>query len=337
VSLVSFGKLPEDHQLVWMRGLSGVEYYATNFPLEWMQDSSAGVAASMDYLERLISCVKPDVLHSNQYCYGAIRSSVPKLVVAHSDVLSWWEQVHGKAASPDPWLLWYQCIVTTGLGDADIVVAPSQWMLDALAKHYGSPSKATVIYNGRDPKLFSCSTPKTGCVLSAGRLWDEGKQIRLLLARRQAIPVEIAGSYQHPDRKNGVAPDWHGDADVKLLGPQSEESLIRLYARSAVYAVTSRYEPFGLAAVEAALSRCALVVNDIPIFHELWGKNAVYFRRNDPDALFDAIRTLGEDRELCEDFAQRAWQRACDWFDSQRMVSEYEALYNQAVCQGAAA
>jgi len=37
------------------------------------------------------------------------------------------------------------------------------------------------------------------------------------------------------------------------------------------------YEPFGLAPLEAALSRCAIVANDIPSLREVWGSAAMYF------------------------------------------------------------
>lgn len=337
VSLVSFGKLPEEHQLQWMRGLSSLEYYCTNFPLEWAQDSSSGIAASMNYLERVIRTIHPDVLHSNQFCYGAIQSRIPKIVVAHSDVLSWWLEVHGCPAPKNAWLQWYRSIVTAGLAGADLVVAPSQWMLDAIGQQYGAQSNGTVIYNGRDPGLFFSSTNKVNCVLCAGRVWDEGKQISLLLARPQAVPAYVAGPYEHPDKRSSALPAHNEDHEVKLLGPQSEEKLRRLYAESAIYAATSRYEPFGLAPVEAALSRCALVANDIPVFRELWGDSAIYFRRNDPDALADAIRLLSDDSDVREDYAQRAWQRARKRFDSLRMVMAYEAIYSQVLCSGVAA
>jgi glycosyltransferase involved in cell wall biosynthesis len=125
--------------------------------------------------------------------------------------------------------------------------------------------------------------------------------------------------------------------NVALLGPKSEDEMRALHARASIYALTSRYEPFGLAALEAALSRCALLVNDIPVFHELWGHSAMYFERNNPDALANGIRTLAENPDLREDYVQRAWLRARERFDAQRMVSEYEALYTQVVCQGVAA
>src|SRR4051812_41376248 len=87
VSLVSFGPPPSDHQFSWTRDLAGLEFYPADFPLEWQQDSSEGVKASLSYLERMISALKPDLLHLNQYCYGALQCSIPKIVVAHSDVL----------------------------------------------------------------------------------------------------------------------------------------------------------------------------------------------------------------------------------------------------------
>ena len=337
VSLVSFGPAPEDHQLLWMQGLSQLDFWATDFPLEWAQCSSDGVAASMKYMERTIRAIQPDLLHSNQYCYGALPSSIPKIVVAHSDVLSWWSEVHGSPAPETPWLAWYRDVVTQGLAHADFVVAPSQWMLNAIRRHYGPPACAAVIHNGRNASLFSTSLSKANRVLCSGRVWDEGKQVSLLLARRHSVPVHIAGPCQHPDRREEPMHTDGTNGSVTFLGSLSEESMKREYAQSSIYAVTSRYEPFGLAAVEAALSNCALVVNDLPVFRELWGESAMYFSRNDPDALADAIRTLSENSELRQDYAQRGRQRARDRFDSRQMVSEYEALYRQVVCTGAVA
>ena len=45
-----------------------------------------------------------------------------------------------------------------------------------------------------------------------------------------------------------------------------------------MYAATARYEPFGMEVLEAALSRCAIIANDIPSFREIWGDDAIYFR-----------------------------------------------------------
>jgi glycosyltransferase involved in cell wall biosynthesis len=338
VSLVSFGRLPQEHQLAWMHGLPQLEYYATDFPLEWMQDSASGISASVVYLERLIHSIKPDLLHTNQYRYGALNCLIPRIVVAHSDVLSWWTEVHGNAPPETGWLLWYRDLVSAGLANADVVVAPSRWMADALGKHYPVPCKVSVIYNGRDPALFQPFASKRASALTVGRAWDEAKQVSLLLARSQCIPVHIVGPNEHPGQLDGSRKQiTTPDSNVTLTGECSEEVLSALYAASSIYAITSRYEPFGLAPLEAALSRCALVANDIPTFRELWGDDALYFRRNDPDALAHAIQVLNENADARNDYAEKAWRRAVTRFDSKRMVSQYEALYSDGAYHGAAA
>ncbi len=76
---------------------------------------------------------------------------------------------------------------------------------------------------------------------------------------------------------------------LELKGKQTAEQLRSLFARASIYAATSRYEPFGLAPVEAALSRCAIVANDIPAFRELWGETACYFHTDDVDGLRETI------------------------------------------------
>ncbi len=335
VSLVSFGKTPNNAQTAWMQGKSLV-YYPTEFPLEWMQNSEAGIIESARYLERLIAEVKPDLLHLSQFCYGSLDCGIPKIVVAHSDVRSWWRSVHEEQPPKSTWLNWYTSVVSRGLLGADVVVAPSQWMLDAIRDNYAvSLRRAQVIHNGHDPDLFKPADAKTNCVLAVGRLWDEAKQIDLLTECAQFVPVKIAGTASHPS--NGPAFAIPSNTNVTFCGEQDEAGLRSLYSDAAMYAATSRYEPFGLAPLEAALSGCALITNDIPTFHELWGDAAFYFKHNDAESLADAIRALSENSALRLEYGSRARQHARQHFTSARMVTEYEDLYTSLTARSAAA
>ena len=335
VTLVSFGKTPTNAQTAWMHGKS-LAYYPTEFPLEWMQNSEAGISESEKYLERLITEVKPDLLHLSQFCYGALACGIPKIVAAHSDVRSWWRSVHEEQPPQSTWLNWYTRVVSQGLLGADVVVAPSQWMLDAIRDNYvASPRRAQVIHNGRDPDLFEPADAKTNCGLAVGRLWDEAKQIKLLMEHAQSVPVKIAGAASPPG--NGRAFAIPSNTNVTFCGEQDEAGLRSLYSDAAMYAATSRYEPFGLAPLEAALSGCALIANDIPTFHELWGNTAFYFKHNDADSLADAIRTLSENSALRFEYGSRARQLARQHFTSARMVAEYEDLYTSLTARSAAA
>src|SRR5690242_21194480 len=108
-----------------------------------------------------------------------------------------------------------------------------------------------------------------------------------------------------------------------MKGPQTEAQLRQLLSRAAIYVATSRYEPFGLAPLEAALSRCALVANDIPSLREIWGDAALYFNRNDARSLGVAIRSLLADPDLRREYANRALRHAQANYNAARMTDDY--------------
>lgn len=333
VTLVSFGRIPSPSQISWMQH-TRLTYHPTAFPLEWMQDSEQGIIESAKYLQQLIWETKPDLLHFSQFCYGALECGIPKIVVAHSDVVSWWNAVRGSDPPPSPWMDWYRMTVSRSIRCADVVVAPSQWMLDALGRYYPDPFRRCVIYNGRTARLFRPFDSKKECVLAVGRVWDEAKQVNLLLARKHPVPVMVAGSTEHPDKALNSTSKLRLSESVRFCGEQEESQLSALYSSCSMYAATSRYEPFGLAAVEAALSKCTLIANDIPSFRELWGNSAFYFKQDDPDSLANAIASFSRNSPLRRLYAEQAYERARSRFNAIRMIDEYEDLYKTLVRGG---
>jgi len=330
VTLVSLGEMPGPEQTQWMEGLPNLDFRATAFALEWMHDVERDMEASQQFLQGVIRDVRPDLLHFNQYFYGAIANDLPRVVVAHSDVVSWWVAVHQQEPPATKWLEWYRGMLTRGIQHANSVVAPSRWMLDSLIGLYGKPGHSTVIYNGRNPHAFNPHMTKQNRVLTVGRVWDSGKQVTLLCRQNPAIETCIAGSEHHPEAalRSGVLPGAALLPNVHFKGMQSEGQLRQLYGRAAIYAATSRYEPFGLAPVEAALSRCAIVANDIPSFRELWGDDAVYFQRSDAPSLMREIEKLAADSKLRVEYGNRAYQRALQCYNSNRMAEDYLTLYH---------
>ena len=337
VTLVSLGEIPLPEQTTWMDNLHGLDYRPTAFRLDWMQDGRRDLADSSSYLTSLVEEIRPDLLHLNQMCYGSLPVRTPRVVVAHGDVVSWWLSVHGHEPTERRWLNWYRGIVQRGLSQADAVVAPSAWMLETVRACYLRARREAVIYNGRNPIYFNPYLTKDDTVLAIGRLWDIGRQVSLLTQHSHALPVCIVGSeHPVPAPRIPIRSDVKVSTDelcVALKGPQTEAQLRTLYGRSSIYAATSRYESFGFTALEAAFSRCAIVANDIPSFREIWGDSAIYFRSNDAASLAFAIRRLGENRELCRSYANRAYQRARDRFTARRMIDEYMQLYRNVLAQ----
>src|SRR5215467_10160550 len=141
VTLVSFGEVPLPEQTSWMDSLHGLDYRPTAFRLEWMHEGEQDYAESAAYLTSIVDEIQPDVLHLNQFCYGDLAVEVPRIVVAHGDLITWWVAVHGREPTA---------------------------------------ARERVIYNGRNPIFFNPYVSKEDSVLSVGRLLDAGKQVHLL-------------------------------------------------------------------------------------------------------------------------------------------------------------
>jgi glycogen synthase len=334
VTLVSFGNIPTEAQTRWMDDVSGIDFRPTAFRLEWMQESGEDLAASAEYLRSVIDETRPDILHLSQFNYGALKTSVPKIVVAHSDVAGWFQAVHG-AEKDTAWLREYRRTVSDGLNGADAVVAPSDWMLRSLQRNYQVSAPASVIHNGRSPGFFNPLISKDDYIASMGRVWDVGKNAVLLTQIEAPALVYLAGE-NHAPNQGGTAPAAR-DRRLVYRGVLDERQLQHLLSRAVIYVATSQYEPFGLALVEAALSRCAILASDIPSFRELWGDTVRYFESNDPGSLERELRSLHRDRELCLSYGKLAYDHAIRHYRADQMVDRYLELYSAMVSREALA
>lgn len=319
VALATMGAPVSAHQRAALAGSGGVTLHESRFRLEWMQDPWDEVDAAGDWLLALERALRPDLVHLNQFAFGALPFRAPRLVVAHSCVASWWRAVHGETApaSWDP----YRRRVRQGLQGAACVAAPTRAMLDALRGEYGWNGQGRVLPNGCAPEAFA-PAPKQERILAAGRFWDAAKNLQALeqAARGLAWPVCVAGSTAHPDGGN-VQP-----TGVHLLGELPRPALARQLAEAAIYALPARYEPFGLSVLEAALSGCALVLGDIASLREVWGSAAVYVPAGDPSALHAALQALIAAPDRRAQLAQAAQERARRYTAS-AMTDGYLACY----------
>ena len=301
----------------------GLAVHESELALEWMPDPWEEVDRAGDWLLELAAREAVDLVHLNGFVHGALDWPVPAVVVAHSCVVSWWRAVHGE----DPPPAWdeYRRRVTAGLAAADRVVAPTAAMLRALEEAYLPCDHARVIPNGRGPRRTR-ALPRGPLVLSAGRLWDEAKNLAALDRAAPAIPwpVAVAGAWRHPDGRAVRA------RHLELLGALSPAELADWMARASIYAAPARYEPFGLAALEAALSGCALVLGDIPSLREVWGDAALFVSPDDDSALARAICRLIADPVARAGAAAAARARAL-LHDIDRTAEAYLAAYRDAL------
>lgn len=92
----------------------------------------------------------------------------------------------------------------------------------------------------------------------------------------------------------------------------------------------SRWEGFGLVAVEALAAGCPLVATRVDALPEILdeGKTALLVVPEDPDSLAEAMRRVLGDAELRARLSCAGRRRAAD-FSRSRMVAAYEALYDR--------
>jgi glycosyltransferase involved in cell wall biosynthesis len=314
--------------------------HASGFRLEWMEDPWEDVAAGGEWLLGLCEEERPDVVHLCSYAHGALPFGMPKVLVAHSCVLSWWRAVHG-AEAPAEWNR-YRKEMAAGLGAADAVVAPTRAMLAEIERdHRLRPGAAQVIHNGsatprwpsQDPspselhQLFHPADRKVDAVrelgpfvLGSGRFWDAAKNLTALDAAAEGLPwpVLVAG-----DLGDGEAP-----RHAKSTGVLDRDELAALRRQASIYAAPALYEPFGLGILEAARDGCALVLGDIPSLRELWDEAAIFVDPRDAGALHEVLEALVAAPLLRRELARHARSRAAG-YSVERAAFAYRRLYRR--------
>jgi glycosyltransferase involved in cell wall biosynthesis len=164
------------------------------------------------------------------------------------------------------------------------------------------------------------------CVFTAGRLWDEGKNLTTLdaAAARLPVPVHAAGPLAGP---NGARISF--DA-VHSVGELGEAEIRRWLAARPVFASSALYEPFGLAVLEAAGAGCPLVLSDIPTFRELWDGAALFVPALDSAGFAAAIGDLVGD-DFRRDALGRAARERAARYTPRAMADAMASIYDGVI------
>jgi glycosyltransferase involved in cell wall biosynthesis len=325
--LATMGAPLSPYQREIIKGLKNAVLFESNYKLEWMEDPWEDLKASGRWLLELEKVFQPDIIHLNGYVHASLPFSTPKLVIAHSCVYSWLKAV----LNTQPGEEWkrYKSEVTKGLHSADFITAPSYSMLSALKEFYGEFNAYEPIYNGISPKDFSPGK-KEPFILSAGRLWDEAKNILTLsdIAPQLNWKVFIAGDNHHPVNNKNFSFGYNDHDTTVWLGCLKRKELAEYMSRASIFVLPALYEPFGLSVLEAAYSGCALILSNISSLKEIWKDSALYIEPDDKSGLTRLINNLIEDKQLLEIYSKKALQRAHQ-FKPEIMAEKYLSLYKK--------
>lgn len=291
----------------------------TGLPLDWLATDANEVAASARAVAHLARDY--DAVQLNQPALAIADFPCPVVAVAHSCVASWWAAVERGPLPPD--LAWQASLTARGLARADAVVAPSHAFAAALSRAHALDRPVAVVHNGRTGRA---GTGLEDRVFTAGRLWDRGKDAATLdrAAAMTRWPFEAAGPLEGPHGER-FAP-----AALRPLGRLDDAAVAARLAARPIFASAARYEPFGLAVLEAALAGCALVLSDIATFRELWDGAASFVAPGDADGFAAAIEAFAADPAERRRRGDRAAARAAA-FTPARMASGMAAILDRLV------
>lgn len=319
VTVAVMGPAPREDQRADAVG-RGIDVVHEPFALEWMPGGQEDFAASAAWLLALADRLSVDLVHLNGFSHAALDWRVPVMVVVHSCVRTWWRAVHGEAA-PASWDT-YSSRVAAGLGAANLVVAPTHALLADVSREYGAVARCCVIPNGSSS--VGDAAPEGGkepLVLSAGRVWDEAKNIAAVcaVAPQLSWPTYVAGDAP-------ADPLCFAAGGAHYLGRLSAAEVRIWYRRAAIYALPARYEPFGLSVLEAAAAGCALVLGDIQTLRENWSGAAVFVPPDDHPAISASLEALIRDDQRRNELGRAARMQSAR-FGTDRMVDGYLAAY----------
>ena len=280
------GPSPAPHQLAAADDIRAID---TGLPLEWLDTGPARIADAGKALALIAACEGVDIVQTSSaalIAHGAFEQ--PCVAVQHSCVATWWDAVKQTPLPAE--FKWRRELVAEGLAKADAVVAPTEAFAAMTEREYQLDRPVLAVHNGRSLPN-SRELPQGDFVFAAGRLWDEGKNVRTLdrAAARTGAPVQAAGPTIGP---NGASIELD---NIVVLGELDETRLSGILAARPIFASAALYEPFGLSALEAAQSGCALVLSDIPTHRELWDGAAIFVEPHDDGAFARAISTLLDD------------------------------------------
>jgi glycosyltransferase involved in cell wall biosynthesis len=315
-----FGPAPTEAQ--WQEAKALGKLIHLPLPLDWQAGKESDLAEIPDRIAEIAERHEVDLIHLNLPTQAAgLETGKPVVVMSHSCLPTWFHAVR-KTPPPEGWD-WHTRLNRQGISRADVVLAPSRSHADLMEATYGRIRNLRVVHHAAAAVPHTIDRSQKDGVVAVGRWWDEGENGAVMdeVAARIVRPVTMIGSATGP---NGETLEIR---NAGHLGPLSHADTLERIGKAEVFVSPSLYEPFGLAALEAAACRTPLVLADIPTYRELWEGAALFVPPGDPAAYAEAIEKLATERQLREILAQLASNRATR-FTPVRQATAMRAVYD---------
>jgi len=115
---------------------------------------------------------------------------------------------------------------------------------------------------------------------------------------------------------------------VTLTGQLPKSQVYHLLKQTDVFIMSSLWEGFGNAVVEAMFARCAIIGTDIAVLQEVIGAhNGLFFRAGHAQSLQKSMTELVSNPSKLHYYQQLAYQRAERYYSLNRCIQAHDQLY----------
>jgi glycosyltransferase involved in cell wall biosynthesis len=225
----------------------------------------------------------------------------------------------------------------------DRVLTSSEASARRIVEDFRVPaSRIANVWNGLDTDYYrpdpsvERSAAELVCV---GRAADPNKGIRTLVEALALLPEPVRLTLVDNNHPDNEVFRWAREAGVgsrlEVVGRLPRDELLHLYRRATLVVVPSRYEGFGLPAVEAMACGTPVVacgVGALPEVMRLAGGGPLV-AADDPAALAQGIRELLENPERRTQISQQARARVEATFSWSRVAKTTVGVYREAIAE----
>ena len=291
-------------------------------------------------LQTTVDRLKPDIVHAHSSFAGLVSRLIPMLPGRPAIVYcphGWGFDREGSTVARRVYALIERALAWR----ADRIVAISEFERRRGLQSGIDPARMALVMNGisdltETPSVSMSATKDAPLqMLFVGRL-DQQKGFDLLLqavtSLGPAVHLRVAGaSVVTGNGSRGTARTPSFPDNVTLLGWLDEWSIIEEMAACEVLVVPSRWEGFGLVAVEAMRAAKPVIASRVGGLPEVVeeGRTGLLFSPGDAEALVDAIAKPS--RAEWNRMGQRGRARFLDHFTADRTVAGLMDVYRQCL------
>lgn len=239
----------------------------------------------------------------------------------------------------------YEPVVTFSINESDAITAVSNNLREETYQYFEIEKEIQVIYNFVDVKRFDKKpldpfkkviAPNEEKILVHASNFRRVKRVedvmKVFAGIHEKIPSKLLMIGDGPERPamEVLAKKLGVQDDVRFVGKQEQIEEILLV--SDLFLLTSEYESFGLAALEAMAAKVPVISTNAGGLPEININGVTGFTENTGDVaamVNDGVELLSDASGLLQ-FKLAAYEHA-QKFDIEKIVPEYEKLYNRFI------